>query len=202
VTILGISAFYHDSATALIKDGKILSASQEERFSRKKHDPGFPSGAIASCLKIAKTTLSDVDAVVFYDKPFLKFERLLYTYYSFAPRGLRSFLMSIPIWIKEKLLLKKLLRDALHDLRALHPVSGDTPPPLLFSEHHLSHAASTFYTSPSPHAAILTIDGVGEWATASISEGRDNRITPLREMNFLHSIGLFYLLAQIRPLYR
>lgn len=186
--ILGISAFYHDSAAALIKDGDILAAAQEERFTRIKHDPSFPSHAVSYCLSYAGISLSDVEAVVFYDKPFLKFERLLETYYAFAPRGLGSFLAAIPFWIKEKVMLKSLLLDK---LTALDTVPRDRIR-LLFPEHHLSHAASAFFPSPYSEAAILTIDGVGEWATASICHGKANSITILREMSFPHSLGLLY----------
>lgn len=185
--LLGISAYYHDSAAALIKDGEIIAAAQEERFTRRKHDSAFPSNAVKFCLEFAGIELSDVEAVVFYDKPFLKFERLLETYYAFAPHGLTSFLAAMPVWIKEKLFLKKLLRDELHALQAPLP-----PVRLLFSEHHLSHAASAFYPSPFQEAAILTVDGVGEWSTASISHGRDNSITILKELKFPHSLGLLY----------
>ena len=186
--ILGISAFYHDSAAALIKDGKIVAAAQEERFTRKKHDPSFPSHAVSFCLDYGGIGVEDLAAVVFYDKPLLKFERLLETYYAFAPRGLKSFLSAIPVWIKEKVFLKKLIRDELHKI-------GDGAAKrvkLLFTDHHLAHAASAFFPSPFAEAAILTIDGVGEWATASIGHGRDNDITILKEMRFPHSVGLLY----------
>lgn len=186
--ILGISAFYHDSAAALIKDGEILAAAQEERFSRIKHDSSFPAQAVSYCLSYAGITLSDVEAVVFYDKPFLKFERLLETYYAFAPRGLGSFLTAIPSWIKEKVMLKSLLLDK---LTMIDSVPRDRIR-LLFPEHHLSHAASAFFPSPYSEAAILTIDGVGEWATASICHGKTNSITILRELSFPHSLGLLY----------
>jgi carbamoyltransferase len=186
--ILGISAFYHDSAAALLIDGIIVAAAQEERFSRKKHDPRFPVQAAKYCLEHAGCSIDELDAVVFYDKPLLKFERLLETYYAFAPHGLISFLKSIPVWIREKLFLKKLIYDGLaeieeYDKRKLK---------LLFTEHHLSHAGSAFYPSPYAEAAILTIDGVGEWATASICQGSDNKIKMLKEMRFPHSVGLLY----------
>jgi carbamoyltransferase len=188
MTILGISAFYHDSAAAIIQDGEILAAAQEERFTRKKHDASFPVNAIKFCLKYAGRSLNDLDAVVFYEKPFLKFERLLETYYSFAPKGLRSFLLSMPVWIKEKLFLKKIIRDELNAIEK----TGKKKLKLLFPEHHLSHAASAFYVSPFEKAAIITIDGVGEWATASICMGIGNKITVVKELDFPHSLGLLY----------
>ena len=186
--ILGISAFYHDSAAALIIDGEITAAAQEERFTRKKHDAGFPVNAIAFCLQTANLSIDDLDAVVFYDKPLLKFERLLQTYYGFSPKGLLSFIKAIPVWLNEKLFLKKLIREGLkncsdYDVKKLQ---------LLFTEHHLSHAASAFYPSPFQTAAILTIDGVGEWCTASIATADGHEITMLRELYFPHSVGLFY----------
>lgn len=188
MTILGISAFYHDSAAAILKDGKIIAAAQEERFSRKKNDAAFPAQACTFCLKEAGTTLDELDAVVFYDKPFLKFERLLETYYRFAPRGLRSFLKAMPVWLKEKLFLKRLLRKELKNIQAYNQKKLK----LLFSEHHLAHAASAFFASPFEEAAILTIDGVGEWATASISYGKKNTIKVIKELHFPHSLGLLY----------
>ena len=186
--ILGISAFYHDSAAAIICDGEIIAAAQEERFTRKKHDESFPVNAVKYCLKEAGVSLDEIEAVVFYDKPLLKFERLLETYYGFAPKGVLSFITSIPIWIKDKLFLKKLIKDELkkvgdYDSKKLK---------ILFPEHHLSHAASAFYPSSFDEAAILTIDGVGEWATASICKGSGNNITVLKELHFPHSIGLLY----------
>jgi carbamoyltransferase len=183
--ILGISAFYHDSAAVLLADGKIIAAAQEERFTRKKHDPGYPGNAVAYVLAESGLGVGDLKAVAFYDKPILKFERLLETYHGFAPRGLRSFLMAIPVWIKEKLLMRKLLKDELAKL-------GPGSPPLLFPEHHLSHAASAFYPSPFPEAAILTIDGVGEWSTSTIGWGQGKDISILRELHFPHSVGLLY----------
>ncbi len=186
--ILGISAFYHDSAAALVDDGQIVAAAQEERFTRKKHDSGFPSRAIAACLEQAGCGLAEVDYVAFYDKPFLKFERLLETYLAFAPRGFRSFSMAIPVWIKEKLFQKSLL---LKELEAFAPENG-LADKLLFAEHHQSHAASAFYPSPFQEAAVLTMDGVGEWATTSLSVGRDNRLEMLKEIHFPHSLGLLY----------
>jgi len=186
--ILGISAFYHDAASALIKDGEVIAAAQEERFTRKKHDPSFPGHAAAFCLSYAGISVSDLEAVVFYDKPLLKFERLLETYYAFAPAGLRSFLSAIPVWIKEKVFLKRLIRQEL--LRLDGNAAGKVK--LLFTDHHLAHAASAFYPSPFADAAILTIDGVGEWATASIGHGRGQEIILLKEMRFPHSVGLLY----------
>ena len=186
--ILGISAFYHDSAACLIKDGKILSAAQEERFTRKKHDASFPSQAVSYCLDHAGVTIDELDAIAFYDKPLLKFERLLETYLSFAPWGLRSFITAIPVWLKEKLFLKKLIYDELKKIGDYDKSELN----LLFPEHHLSHAASAFYPSPFEEAAILTIDGVGEWATASICDASGKDITILRELTFPHSLGLLY----------
>ena len=183
--ILGLSAFYHDSAAALLVDGQIVAAAQEERFTRKKHDPAFPANAMAYVMAESGLTLSDLSAVAFYDKPYLKFERLLETYHGFAPRGLKSFLMAMPVWIKEKLLMRTLLREELAKV-------GDGNPPVLFPEHHLSHAASAFYPSPFPEAAILTVDGVGEWATSTIGFGRGHELTILRELHFPHSLGLLY----------
>ncbi len=186
--ILGISAFYHDSAAALIQDGKIIAAAQEERFTRKKNDAAFPAHATKFCLDYAGTTLNELDAVVFYDKPLLKFERLLETYYAFAPKGLRSFMAAMPVWLREKMFLKSLL---LKELENVMPFARKSLK-LLFSEHHLSHAASAFYPSRFERAAILTIDGVGEWATASISLGEGRKILPLKELHFPHSLGLLY----------
>lgn len=188
MTILGISAFYHDSAAAIIRDGEVLAAAQEERFTRKKHDPAFPTNAARFCLQYAGVSINDVDAIVFYDKPLLKFERLLETYYAFAPKGLRSFMMSMPVWLKEKLFLKKLIYESLDTIEKVDRKKAK----LLFPEHHLSHAASAFYPSKYEKAAILTIDGVGEWATASICLGEGNKITILRELDFPHSLGLLY----------
>lgn len=186
--ILGISAFYHDSAAAIIEDGCIVAAAQEERFTRKKHDPSFPKNAVKFCLEYAGLTIDELDAVVFYDKPLLKFERLLETYYSFSPKGLTSFLSAIPIWLKEKMFLKKIIRDELSKLQKYDKAKLK----LLFPEHHLSHAASAFYPSPFDEAAILTIDGVGEWATTSICHGQGNKIKVLKELHFPHSLGLLY----------
>ncbi len=187
--ILGLSAFYHDSAAALVVDGRVVAAAQEERFTRKKHDSGFPAQAIAYCLAEGGLTLDDIDHVAFYDKPFLKFERLLETYVAFAPRGFRSFRMAMPVWLREKLFQKDLIGRELKDIAA----NGFDPSgKLLFSEHHLSHAASAFYPSPFDEAAVLTMDGVGEWATTSVAHGRGNRLEVLKEIHFPHSLGLLY----------
>ncbi|PCJ86039.1 MAG: hypothetical protein COA57_06755 [Flavobacteriales bacterium] len=188
MNILGISAFYHDSAAAILQDGKILAAAQEERFTRKKHDPNFPSNAVRYCLEHTGISIDDLDAIVFYDKPLLKFERLLETYYRFSPKGLRSFLMAIPVWLREKLFLKKLIYDELKEIQNYDKKKVK----LLFPEHHLSHAASAFYPSPFDEAAILTLDGVGEWATASICHGKGSKIKILKELHFPHSLGLLY----------
>jgi carbamoyltransferase len=185
--ILGISAFYHDSAAALIEDGRIVAAAQEERFTRRKHDPAFPHSAITYCLGEAGITANSLDHVVFYDKPFLKFERLLETYIALAPRGYRSFKMSIPLWLREKLFQKSLLRDELKKF-----VDDFDTSRLLFCEHHLSHAASAFYPSPFESAAVLTMDGVGEWATTSAARGNGNELEIFQEIHFPHSLGLLY----------
>ncbi len=189
--LLGISAFYHDAGAVLLEDDRIIAAAQEERFTRKKHDPSFPINAIRFCLHQGEVNLTDLAAVAFYDKPFLKFERLLETYYAFAPRGLKSFLAAMPVWIKEKLLLKNLILTELAEIGGLDKKAKNGLT-LLFPEHHLSHAASAFYPSPFAEAAILTIDGVGEWATASICHGQGKDITILRELRFPHSLGLLY----------
>ena len=186
--ILGISSFYHDSAAALVDDGRIVAAAQEERFSRKKHDARFPASAIRYCLTECDAGLGGVDHVVFYDKPFLKFERLVETYTTFAPRGFRSFRMAIPLWLREKLFLKDLLRKELGKLDGHQRWNGN----LLFSEHHLSHAASAFFPSPFDEAVVLTMDGVGEWATTSAAIGRGNNIEVHKEIHFPHSLGLLY----------
>ncbi len=186
--ILGISAFYHDSAAALVRDGEIVAAAQEERFSRKKHDSRFPTHAAEFCLAQAGARLSDLDYVVFYDKPFLKFERLLETYIAFAPSGLRSFQMAIPLWVREKLFQKSLLHDELKGLGE----DFDWLNRLLFTEHHQSHAASAFYPSPFEEALVLTMDGVGEWATTSVALGRGNHLEIIKEIHFPHSLGLLY----------
>jgi carbamoyltransferase len=186
--VLGISAFYHDSAAALIADGRIVAAAQEERFSRKKFDANYPRNAVEYCLKAGGVTLADVDYVAFYDKPFLKFERLLETYLTFSPRGFSSFRMALPLWLREKLFLKSLLAS---ELKALEP-NFDWDKRLAFSEHHLSHAASAFYPSPFQRAAVLTMDGVGEWATTSAGVGNGHELKIEKEINFPHSLGLLY----------
>src|SRR5882672_439207 len=186
--VVGISAFYHDSAAALVCDGEIVAAAQEERFTRKKHDSRFPGHALDYCLSEAGIGLDQVDLVAFYDKPLLKFERLLETYLAFAPRGFRSFKMAIPIWLREKLFLKDLLQKQLQQ----HRPDFDWDERLVFSEHHLSHAASAFFPSPYKSAAVLTLDGVGEWATSSLALGRDNRLEVIKEIHFPHSLGLLY----------
>ena len=186
--LLGISAFYHDSAAALIEDGRIVAAAQEERFTRKKHDPGFPAQAIRYCLDAAGINLDSVDNVVFFEKPLIKFERLLETYLANAPHGFRSFRLAMPLWLKEKLFQKLNLEKALAEFTAASRLSDK----LLFAEHHLSHAASAFFASPFEEAVVLTLDGVGEWATASVSVGRGNRLEVKREIRWPHSLGLLY----------
>lgn len=187
--IVGISAYYHDSAAALLRDGEIVAAAQEERFTRKKHDSSFPTNAVRYCLSEAGLSLSEVDQVVFYDKPLVKFERLLETYLSYAPRGLRSFIAAMPIWLKEKLFLKETLR---RELTEIGGCKRSDLPQLLFSEHHQSHAASAFFFSPYDRAAVLCLDGVGEWATTSVWLGKANNLEPLWEIDFPHSLGLLY----------
>jgi carbamoyltransferase len=184
--ILGVSAYYHDSAACLVVDGDIVSAAQEERFTRKRHDAAFPHGAVAYCLAAAGLEPGAVDHVVFYDKPFLKFDRIFETYLAFAPRGFRSFARSLPVWLKEKLFQRAVIA------RALAPTFGDIGDRLLFSEHHLSHAASAFFPSPFEDAAVLTMDGVGEWVTTSVCVGRGNDLEIVREIHFPHSLGLLY----------
>jgi carbamoyltransferase len=186
--VLGISAFYHDSAAALIEDGRILCAAQEERFTRMKHDSRFPRMAIEFCLSHSRHSLSEIDYVAFYDKPFLKFERLLETYLAFAPRGFKSFRTAMPLWLREKLFQKRMLRRALAELNG----GIDLGERLLFAEHHQSHAASAFFASPFNQAVILTLDGVGEWATTSASIGNGNRLEMIKEIHFPHSLGLLY----------
>jgi len=181
LNILGISAYYHDSAAALITDGHISAAAQEERFSRKKHDARFPVHAINACLKQAGIGINDLEQVVFYDKPLVKFERLLETYLSYAPQGFRSFLAAMPVWMKEKLFLKTTLK---RELAALAGCKIDQLPALLFAEHHQSHAASAFYPSPFERAAVLCLDGVGEWATTTAWLGDGNKLIPQWELDF------------------
>jgi len=187
-SVLGISAFYHDSAAAIILDGEIIAAAQEERFTRKKHDASYPKNAINYVLKEATLKLSEVDHVVFYEKPFLKFERLLETYVGFSPAGFKSFSISMPLWVNEKLFQKKMLFDALkeqdNNFNDINKIN--------FSEHHLSHSASAFFSSPYDEAIILTLDGVGEWATTTVSLGKNNKINILKEIHFPHSLGLLY----------
>jgi carbamoyltransferase len=190
MNILGISAYYHDSAAALVRDGEIIAAAQEERFSRKKHDARFPKNAIAYCLKEAKIDLQEVDRIVFYDKPLVKFERLLETYLAYAPQGFRSFLIAMPIWLKEKLYLKTILKRELAAMANCK--TSKLRPSLLFTEHHQSHAASAFFPSPFQKAAVLCLDGVGEWATTSVWLGDGNQLTPEWEIDFPHSLGLLY----------
>jgi len=187
--ILGISGYYHDSAAALLKDGEIIAAAQEERFSRKKHDARFPKHAVKYCLEEAGIKLEDVSHVVFYDKPLVKFERLLETYLSYAPKGIRSFIAAMPIWLKEKLFLKSTLKKELAEVAGC---KEKDLPDLMFAEHHQSHAASAFYASPYERAAVMCLDGVGEWATTTVWLGEGNKLTPLWEMDFPHSLGLLY----------
>ena len=185
--ILGVSAFYHDSAAALIIDGKIIAAAQEERFTRKKHDPAYPAHAIDYCLNEAGLTLDQVDYIAFYDKPFLKFERLLETYVALAPKGFQSFRMSMPIWLREKLFLKDML------IKESKKVDkGFDGSKLMFGEHHFSHAASAFYASPFEEAVVLTLDGVGEWATTTVAIGKGHELNIVKEIHFPHSLGLLY----------
>ena len=187
-SILGLSAFYHDSAAALIIDGKITAAAQEERFTRKKHDSSYPFHAVEYVLREGKLKLNEIDYVVFYEKPFLKFERLLETYVSFAPKGFKSFSMSMPVWLKDKLFQKKILFDELKN----HDEKFKDIEKIYFSEHHFSHAASAFYPSPFNDATVLTLDGVGEWATTTAAKGENNNLDILKEIHFPHSVGLLY----------
>ena len=189
VNILGISAYYHDSAACLVGDGEVVAAAQQERFSRRKHDARFPEAAVRYCLDEAGIALAELDQIVFYDKPLIKFERLLETYLAYAPRGLRSFVAAMPVWLKEKLLLKDLLKK---ELAALGGLEQAALPPLLFTDHHQAHAASAFFASPFERAAVLCLDGVGEWATTSAWLGDGNRLEPLWEIRFPHSLGLLY----------
>jgi len=187
-SILGISAYYHDSAAALIVDGKIIAAVQEERFSRKKHDSSYPFHSVEYVLKEARLKLSEIDYIVFYEKPFLKFERLLETYLAFAPKGFKSFSMSMPIWLREKLFQKKMLFNELK----IHDKKFQDINKIYFSEHHFSHAASAFYPSPFEKAVVLTLDGVGEWATTTVAKGDGKDLEILKEIHFPHSIGMLY----------
>lgn len=189
MNILGISAYYHDSAAAVLRSGQIIAAAQEERFTRKKHDAQFPRHAIQYCLQEAKARVHDLDSIVFYDKPILKFERLLDTYLSYAPSGFRSFVAAVPVWLKEKLYLKRTLKQ---ELAMLLECRESDLPPILFTEHHESHAASAFYPSPYKNAAVLCLDGVGEWATTSAWVGAGSELTPLWQIEFPHSLGLLY----------
>jgi len=187
--ILGISAFYHDSAAALLVDGKPIAAAQEERFTRKKHDPGFPEHAIRYCLSEGGLSVDDVDHIAFFEKPLLKFERLLETYLANAPPGYRSFKMALPVWLKEKLFQKVGMVKA---LKPLSPSGKNIEEELLFAEHHQSHAASAYYPSPFKEAVVLTLDGVGEWATTSVAIGRGSTLETVREIHWPHSLGLLY----------
>ena len=189
INILGLSAYYHDSAACVVRNGRLVTAAQEERFTRKRHDAGFPAGAIRYCLEGADLTLQDIHYVTFYDKPLIKFERLMETYLAYAPRGFRSFLVAIPVWLKEKLFLKTTLK---RELAGLSGLKEQDLPPLLFNDHHNSHAASAFYPSPFRTAAVLCMDGVGEWATSSVWLGEGNRLDPQWEIDFPHSLGLLY----------
>jgi len=187
-TILGISAFYHDSAATILVDGKIVAAAQEERFTRKKHDSSYPFNAIKFVLNFAKIKLSEVDQIIFFEKPFLKFERLLETYVAFAPRGFKSFCMAMPIWLRDKLFQKKMLFNELKK----HDNNFNDDKNIYFSDHHLSHAASAFFPSPFKEAIVLTADGVGEWATTTVAIGKGNKLEIKKEIHFPHSLGLLY----------
>ena len=187
-SILGISAFYHDSAATILIDGKIIAAAQEERFTRKKHDASYPFNAIEFVLKYSNLELNQIDQIVFFEKPFLKFERLLETYVAFAPRGFKSFCKAMPIWLKEKLFQKKML---INELKR-HDQNFKDETKLFFSEHHLSHAASAFFPSPFEEAIVLTADGVGEWATTTVAIGNGNKLDMKKEIHFPHSLGLLY----------
>lgn len=189
MNILGISSYYHDSAAAVLRSGRIVAAAQEERFTRKKHDAQFPKNAVSYCLQEAGLHAQDLDSIVFYDKPILKFERLLDTYLSYAPRGFRSFVAAVPVWLKEKLYLKRTLKQ---ELAALLACKESELPPILFAEHHESHAASAFFPSPYKNAAVLCLDGVGEWATTSAWMGQGSELKPLWQIEFPHSLGLLY----------
>ena len=187
--ILGISAFYHDSAACIIKDGEIIAAAQEERFTRKKHDASFPHHAIKYCIQEAQINAEQIDSVVFYEKPFIKFERLLETYLAFAPKGFISFAKAMPAWIKDKLFQKSAI---IKELKSIFGKNTNWHERLMFSEHHLSHAASAFYPSPFESAAVLTLDGVGEWTTTSIAVGKGSDLKVVKEIHFPHSLGLLY----------
>jgi carbamoyltransferase len=189
MNILGISAHYHDSAAALVQDGKLIAAAQEERFTRKKHDAGFPQHAIEFCLRAGRLPLSDIDYVAFYDRPSMKFRRLLSTYLSYAPRGLGSYLRAMPLWLRDKLYQRSEIRARLATIAEIEP---HRVPPVLCAAHHQSHAASAFFPSPFEQAAVLCMDGVGEWATTSAWSGEGASLTPLWEIRFPHSIGLLY----------
>ena len=185
--ILGISCFYHDSAASIIKNGRIIACAQEERFTRIKHDSNFPFHSIKFCLDYCKINLSDIDDIIFYEKPLIKFERLLETYISFFPKGLKSFILSFPIWIKEKLFQKKIIFLNLKKIDKKIKINQ-----IKFSDHHLSHAASAFFPSPFDEAIVLTADGVGEWATTTVAIGKENNLRVVKEINFPHSLGLLY----------
>ena len=187
-TILGISAFYHDSAACILVNGEIVAAAQEERFTRKKHDPSYPYNAIEFVLNYVNLKLNEVDQIVFFEKPFLKFERILETYVAFAPKGFLSFSKAMPLWIKEKLFQKNLLFNQLKK----HDENYKSNENIFFSEHHLSHAASAFYPSPFENAVVLTADGVGEWATTTVAIGKGNNLDIKKEIHFPHSLGLLY----------
>ena len=187
-SILGISAFYHDSAAVLIKEGEIIAAAQEERFTRNKHDSNYPKKAVDFVLEEAGLKLSEIDHIAFYEKPFLKFERLLETYLAFAPKGFKSFSMSMPLWLREKLFQKNLLMQNLKE----HDENFNDEKKLLFSEHHFSHAASAYYPSPFKDAVVLTLDGVGEWATTTTALGENDNLEIIKEIHFPHSLGLLY----------
>ncbi len=187
-SILGVSAFYHDSAACILKDGEIIAAAQEERFTRKKHDSSYPRNAIDFVLNFSDLKLSEVDQIVFFEKPFLKFERLLETYVAFAPKGFISFSKAMPVWIKEKLFQKNLLFNKLKE----HDKNYKSDQNIFFSDHHLSHAASAFFPSPFDEAIVLTADGVGEWATTTVAIGKNNKLDIKKEIHFPHSLGLLY----------
>ena len=187
-SILGISAFYHDSAACIIQDGEIIAAAQEERFTRKKHDPNYPKNAINFVLSYSNLKLSEIDQIVFFEKPFLKFERLLESYVAFAPKGFLSFAKAMPLWIKEKLFQKKFLFEKLKE----HDENYESDENIYFSDHHLSHAASAFFPSPFDQAVVLTADGVGEWATTTVALGKGNTLEVKKEIQFPHSLGLLY----------